>query len=105
MASRTLLRTMQSSGALRLSTPQQLGKRVRHMSSSNDSSHDLEEAIKWRNITALAYVLCVGVGIYTFVGQGHHEAHERPSYSYLRIRNKEFPWGPCGLFEWDCKAE
>ncbi|KAH7446099.1 hypothetical protein KP509_01G039000 [Ceratopteris richardii] len=45
-----------------------------------------KEAKKWFRIT-------------NFVGGEHHEEHERPEYSYLHIRNKEFPWGPDGLFE------
>jgi cytochrome c oxidase subunit 6a len=37
----------------------------------------------------------------------HHHAAERPAYSYLRIRNKIFPWGgDCGLFEYGkCQEE
>ena len=42
-----------------------------------------------------------------FANMEHHHAAERPAYSYLRIRNKIFPWGgDCGLFEYGkCQEE
>ncbi|OAE23457.1 hypothetical protein AXG93_285s1140 [Marchantia polymorpha subsp. ruderalis] len=58
-----------------------------------------EETVKWRNITILGYIGCTLLGAYTLIGGEHHN-EERPEYSYLRIRNKEFPWGPDGLFEY-----
>ncbi|CAK9218232.1 unnamed protein product [Sphagnum tenellum] len=61
---------------------------------------DAEETLKWRNITVAAYIACIALGIYTFAGEEHHEASERQAYSYLHIRNKQFPWGPNGLFEY-----
>ncbi|CAI7793024.1 unnamed protein product [Closterium sp. NIES-53] len=77
---------------------------ARQMSSSSSHAHDVEETIKWRNVTAVAIVGCFALGVYNFAGAAHHAKHERPAYPYLHIRNKEFPWGPCGLFEWDCKS-
>eukprot|EP00249_Psilotum_nudum_P000326 c11453_g1_i1 orf=105-449(+) len=61
---------------------------------------NLEETKKWRNITIAGYTACGLLTIYNFVGNSHHEHHERPAYPYLHIRNKEFPWGPDGLFEY-----
>ncbi|CAN5955657.1 unnamed protein product [Sphagnum jensenii] len=59
---------------------------------------DIEETHKWRKITAAAYVASIGMIFYTFAGDEHeHDEHaghaERPAYSYLHIRKKEFPWG------------
>ena len=33
------------------------------------------------------------------LSQSHEHSSEEPEYPYLRIRNKDFPWGPDGLFE------
>jgi cytochrome c oxidase subunit 6a len=62
---------------------------------------DAEEMQKWRNISIAAIIACTALAIYNFSGEQHHEASEHPiEYSYLHIRNKEFPWGPNGLFEY-----
>ncbi|GAQ89027.1 hypothetical protein KFL_004800120, partial [Klebsormidium nitens] len=29
----------------------------------------------------------------------------RPRYPYMRIRHKDFPWGPCDLLNLDCWRE
>lgn len=78
---------------------QQMLKRAFSAESESAAQHeDLEEAVKWRNITVVGYVVCTALGVYNFTGK-HEEEEERKEYSYLRIRNKEFPWGPDGLFE------
>ncbi|BBM97629.1 cytochrome c oxidase subunit 6a [Marchantia polymorpha subsp. ruderalis] len=76
--------------------PKQIPKRT---FSSSAQHEDAEETVKWRNITILGYIGCTLLGAYTLIGGEHHN-EERPEYSYLRIRNKEFPWGPDGLFEY-----
>ncbi|KAJ7298791.1 hypothetical protein O6H91_Y410300 [Diphasiastrum complanatum] len=74
----------------------------RSFSATAAGHDDAAEAVKWRNITICAYIACISLGVYSFSGHTeHHHNHERPQYSYLHIRNKEFPWGPNGLFEWD----
>lgn len=64
------------------------------------------EMNKWRAVSFLAIPACAGFGVYT-LANAHHSHNEHPSYSYLKIRNREqFPWGgDCGLFEYrdDCK--
>lgn len=84
-----------------LAVPQQQQKEVvkRAFSSSAEQHEDLEEAGKWRSITIAGYVVCTLLGVYNFAGK-HEEHEERKEYSYLHIRNKEFPWGPDGLFEY-----
>ncbi|XP_024393108.1 cytochrome c oxidase subunit 6a, mitochondrial [Physcomitrium patens] len=62
---------------------------------------DAEETFQWRNITIAAVMGCMGTVFNTFSGEEHHHPEDRPAYSYLRIRNKAFPWGPNGLFESD----
>ncbi|GAV88134.1 COX6A domain-containing protein [Cephalotus follicularis] len=64
------------------------------------SSHhdDAREAAKWEKITYLGIASCTVLAIYN-LSKGHPHFEEPPPYPYLRIRNKEFPWGPDGLFE------
>jgi cytochrome c oxidase subunit 6a len=73
--------------------------------SSAQLHEDLEEAHKWRNITIVGYVACTALGIYNFAGHHEEEEEEKKEYSYLHIRNKEFPWGPDGLFEYKHEDE
>lgn len=60
----------------------------------------VEETAKWRSITIAAYIMCIGMGIYILANEEHGHDGEKPGYSYLHIRNKQFPWGPDGLFEY-----
>ncbi|GKU94958.1 hypothetical protein SLEP1_g8379 [Rubroshorea leprosula] len=64
------------------------------------SSHhdDAHETAKWEKITYLGIATCTVLAIYN-LSKGHHHDEEPPPYPYLHIRNKEFPWGPDGLFE------
>ncbi|XP_059285339.1 cytochrome c oxidase subunit 6a, mitochondrial-like isoform X2 [Lycium ferocissimum] len=66
---------------------------------SSTSHHDeAREAAKWEKITYIGIVTCAILTIFNLAkGHPHHE--EPPPYPYLHIRNKEFPWGPDGLFE------
>ncbi|KAG0577785.1 hypothetical protein M758_5G174900 [Ceratodon purpureus] len=71
----------------------------RFFASKAHAHDDAEETAKWRSITIAAYVLCIGMGAYILTHEEHGQI-ERTEYSYLHIRNKEFPWGPDGLFEY-----
>ncbi|XP_020581719.1 cytochrome c oxidase subunit 6a, mitochondrial [Phalaenopsis equestris] len=63
------------------------------------STHDDEyETAKWEKITYLGITVCTILSIY-HLSSGHEHHPEPPAYPYLHIRNKEFPWGPDGLFE------
>lgn len=86
----------------RPSRQQQVFKRAlsAEAGSAAQQHEDMEEAIKWRNITIAGYVSCTLLGVYNFAGGHHEEGEEKKEYSYLHIRNKEFPWGPDGLFEY-----
>ena len=46
----------------------------------------------WRNVTFVCLPVIVGLTAYIF-SQSHAHGHEQPAYSYLQIRNKDFPWG------------
>ncbi|KAM0951574.1 putative cytochrome-c oxidase [Dioscorea sansibarensis] len=59
---------------------------------------DAYEAAKWEKITYLGIATCTILSIYN-LSKGHHHQPDPPPYPYLRIRTKEFPWGPDGLFE------
>ncbi|KAI5650922.1 hypothetical protein M9H77_36927 [Catharanthus roseus] len=66
---------------------------------SSSSHHDeAAEAAKWEKITYAGIVTCTLLTIYN-LSKGHPHHEEPPAYPYLHIRNKEFPWGPDGLFE------
>ncbi|KAG9130905.1 hypothetical protein Leryth_006671 [Lithospermum erythrorhizon] len=67
--------------------------------SSSSSSHDeAREASKWEKITYAGIVSCTILAVVN-LSKGHPHFEEQPAYPYLHIRNKEFPWGPDGLFE------
>ncbi|CAM8946884.1 hypothetical protein QQ045_010652 [Rhodiola kirilowii] len=70
----------------------------RSFSSSSSVHEEAREAAKWEKITYLGAATCTGLAVYHLSG-GHPHFEEPPAYSYLHIRNKEFPWGPNGLFE------
>ncbi|MCO5571994.1 hypothetical protein L7F22_025745 [Adiantum nelumboides] len=63
------------------------------------SQGNLEEAKKWFRVTVAGYVVVSTLIVYNFMNPEHIGGQERPEYSYLHIRNKEFPWGADGLFE------
>ncbi|XVF17455.1 hypothetical protein REPUB_Repub10bG0123500 [Reevesia pubescens] len=64
------------------------------------SSHhdDAYETAKWEKITYLGAATCTVLAFYN-LSKGHPHHEEPPPYPHLHIRNKEFPWGPDGLFE------
>ncbi|KAG5029005.1 Cytochrome c oxidase subunit 6a, mitochondrial [Glycine soja] len=65
---------------------------------SSGHHDDAYETAKWEKITYLGIVSCTGLAVYN-LSKGHPHFKEPPAYPYLHIRNKEFPWGPDGLFE------
>mmetsp|Transcript_1672 Transcript_1672/g.5576 ORF Transcript_1672/g.5576 Transcript_1672/m.5576 type:complete len:103 (+) Transcript_1672:26-334(+) len=70
---------------------------VRHMSGGS-YKEELANTTLWRNVTFVGLPCIIGLAGYIF-SQGHHHPEEQPAYSYLNIRNKEFPWGKCNLFD------
>uniref|UniRef100_A0A453LVW4 Cytochrome c oxidase subunit 6a, mitochondrial n=1 Tax=Aegilops tauschii subsp. strangulata TaxID=200361 RepID=A0A453LVW4_AEGTS len=95
----------------------------RRMSSS--AHDDAYETAKWEKITIMGAVTCTLLAAWN-LSKGHPHFDEPPvrsrayavyfraswrpwpesdlflvlqAYPYLHIRNKEFPWGPNGLFE------
>ncbi|KAL1316091.1 hypothetical protein HN51_068333 [Arachis hypogaea] len=65
---------------------------------SSPHHDDAYETAKWEKITYLGMATCSGLAFY-ILSKGHPHHEEPPPYPYLHIRNKEFPWGPNGLFE------
>ncbi|GAB2232045.1 hypothetical protein Droror1_Dr00011066 [Drosera rotundifolia] len=65
---------------------------------ASSAHNDEREAEKWEKITYAGIATCTILAIYN-LSKGHLHYEEPPPYPYLRIRNKEFPWGPDGLFE------
>ncbi|XP_010248259.1 PREDICTED: cytochrome c oxidase subunit 6a, mitochondrial-like [Nelumbo nucifera] len=59
---------------------------------------DAYETAKWEKITYAGIATCT-ILAFNNLSKGHPHHEETPPYSYLHIRNKEFPWGPDGLFE------
>eukprot|EP01018_Ginkgo_biloba_P002090 Gb_15571 [translate_table: standard] len=70
-------------------------KRSFSASAGHDDAYETE---KWKKITFAGIIACTALAIYDLSG-GHEHFEEPPPYPYLHIRNKEFPWGPDGLFE------
>uniref|UniRef100_A0ACD5WAT8 Uncharacterized protein n=1 Tax=Avena sativa TaxID=4498 RepID=A0ACD5WAT8_AVESA len=68
----------------------------RRMSSS--AHDDAYETAKWEKITIFGAVSCTLLAAWN-LSKGHPHFDEPAPYPYLHIRNKEFPWGPNGLFE------
>ncbi|XP_019182810.1 PREDICTED: cytochrome c oxidase subunit 6a, mitochondrial-like isoform X2 [Ipomoea nil] len=66
---------------------------------SSSAHHDeAAEASKWEKITYAGIVACTILAAVN-LSKGHPHFEEPPAYPYMHIRNKEFPWGPDGLFE------
>ncbi|XP_019173158.1 PREDICTED: cytochrome c oxidase subunit 6a, mitochondrial-like [Ipomoea nil] len=66
---------------------------------SSSAQHDeAQEAAKWEKISYVAIAASTILAIVN-LSKGHPHHEEPPAYPYLHIRNKEFPWGPDGLFE------
>ncbi|KMT09019.1 hypothetical protein BVRB_6g137250 [Beta vulgaris subsp. vulgaris] len=84
--------------AIRSGRSSDLLKRSFSSSSHHDEAYEAKEAAKWEKISYLGIVSCTVLAIYT-LSKGHHHYDEPPAYPYMHIRNKEFPWGPDGLFE------
>ncbi|XP_010531320.1 PREDICTED: cytochrome c oxidase subunit 6a, mitochondrial-like [Tarenaya hassleriana] len=78
-------------GASRTSAP-------RRNFSSKGHHDDAYESAKWEKITYLGIASCTALALYN-LSKGHPHYDEPPAYPYLHMRNKEFPWGPDGLFE------
>ncbi|XP_054825771.1 cytochrome c oxidase subunit 6a, mitochondrial-like [Prosopis cineraria] len=87
----TLLRTALRGGGR--------GSAVPSRNFASSAHHDdAYETAKWEKITYLGIATCTVLSIYN-LSRSHHYHEEPPGYPYLHIRNKEFPWGPDGLFE------
>ncbi|XP_050204305.1 cytochrome c oxidase subunit 6a, mitochondrial [Mercurialis annua] len=86
--------------ALRGGGPKPSAPLQRRFSSSphHDVAYEAAEASKWEKITYVAIASCTILAIYN-LSKGHPHYEEPPAYPFLHIRNKEFPWGPDGLFE------
>ncbi|PKA50402.1 Cytochrome c oxidase subunit 6a, mitochondrial [Apostasia shenzhenica] len=66
---------------------------------ASSAAHDDEyEMAKWEKITYFGIATCAILSVY-HLSKGHEHHPEPPAFPYLHIRNKEFPWGPDGLFE------
>ncbi|KAK2075867.1 hypothetical protein QBZ16_001609 [Prototheca wickerhamii] len=87
-------------GALRSASARvaRAGQQTRRFSGAVNVEEEVKEMNKWRIITYLAIPVCA-VKAFVDLSHGEHHAEEAPDYPYLHIRNKEFPWGPDGLFE------
>lgn len=70
----------------------------RSFSSGASVEDEAREAAKWEKITYLGAAACT-ILAFVNLSKGHPHFEEPPAYPYLHIRNKEFPWGPDGLFE------
>ncbi|XP_038990073.1 cytochrome c oxidase subunit 6a, mitochondrial-like [Phoenix dactylifera] len=92
-AGRCGLRALLRGGARRSDAA--AGKRSFSASAHQDDAY---ETAKWEKITYAGIVTCTVLSIYN-LSKDHPHHLEPPAYEYLHVRNKEFPWGPDGLFE------
>ncbi|XP_074275355.1 cytochrome c oxidase subunit 6a, mitochondrial-like [Silene latifolia] len=79
-------------------TSSDLIKRSFSSSAHSDVAYEAKEASKWEKITYLGIVSCTALAVWN-LSKGHPHFDEPPAYPHMHIRNKEFPWGPDGLFE------
>ncbi|KFK30393.1 hypothetical protein AALP_AA7G255200 [Arabis alpina] len=92
-----IVRSALSRSSIRLTPRTSFAPPKRNMSSS--AGHDdAYEAAKWEKITYLGAASCTALAVW-ILSKGHHHGEDPPAYPYMHIRNKEFPWGPDGLFE------
>ncbi|KAI4985126.1 hypothetical protein ZWY2020_017756 [Hordeum vulgare] len=91
LAARSGLRSL--AARARAPSPAPAGRRM-----SSSAHDDAYETAKWEKITIMGAVTCTLLAAWN-LSKGHPHYDEPPAYPYLRIRNKEFPWGPNGLFE------
>ncbi|KAL8472826.1 hypothetical protein ACS0TY_029228 [Phlomoides rotata] len=97
MASAILRSALRS--ALRGGAPAPRASPASRRTFSASSHHDeAAEAAKWEKISYLGIASCTILACY-ILSKGHPHHEDPPPYPYLHIRNKEFPWGPDGLFE------
>ncbi|CAN6459375.1 unnamed protein product [Victoria cruziana] len=93
---RSTLRNLNSlrGAILRRSSPKNADRKF----SSSALHDDDHETRKWERITYVGIAACSALAFYN-LSKGHPHYDSPPPYEYLHIRNKEFPWGPDGLFE------
>ncbi|MCD7452418.1 Cytochrome c oxidase subunit 6A [Datura stramonium] len=84
--------------ALRGGAPRVTPASKRTFASHSSVHEEAREAAKWEKITYVGIVSCTILAVIN-LSKGHPHSDEPPAYPYLHIRNKEFPWGPDGLFE------
>ncbi|KAJ1414582.1 Cytochrome c oxidase, subunit VIa superfamily [Sesbania bispinosa] len=85
-------------GALRGGARASTRNLASNSSPHHHNAHENHEMAKWEKITYLGIATCTVFAIYN-LSKGHPHYEEPPPYEYLHIRNKDFPWGPDGLFE------
>ncbi|CAN4083086.1 unnamed protein product [Withania somnifera] len=84
--------------ALRGGDPRVTPASKRTFASHASAHEEAREAAKWEKITYVAIISSTILAVVNLT-KGHSHSEEPPAYPYLHIRNKEFPWGPDGLFE------
>lgn len=66
------------------------------------SHHDASQVTYWMYAAFFGAFVCVSYTAYLYqAGAFHHviDYDSLPKYPYLRIRQKSYPWGDCGLLE------
>ena len=52
-----------------------------------------------------AIPVCAAMAFWDLSNAQHEHGHDGPTYPYMHIRSKEFPWGDCPLFDLNCGKE
>jgi hypothetical protein len=67
----------------------------------------IEQMVRWTQISKGMIAFTGAMTVLNFFNHfgGHHEHEEAPHYSYLKLRNKPFPWkySNCDLLDSHCK--
>ncbi|KAL4582064.1 hypothetical protein LXL04_006602 [Taraxacum kok-saghyz] len=69
----------------------------RSFSSGGSADEEAREAAKWEKITYVGIAAC-SILAFVNLSKGHPHFDEPLPYSYMHIRNKEFPWGMFSMF-------
>mmetsp|Transcript_18221 Transcript_18221/g.27336 ORF Transcript_18221/g.27336 Transcript_18221/m.27336 type:complete len:120 (+) Transcript_18221:34-393(+) len=85
------------------------GVRVRTMVGGHGSPEEIKAGMEWWKKATMLSIPFVGIALLANVYlEATHHAHdegEGPVYSFLKIRNKPYPWGKgdCNFFDLKCR--
>eukprot|EP00275_Glaucocystis_incrassata_P000455 EC119309.1.p1 GENE.EC119309.1~~EC119309.1.p1 ORF type:complete len:115 (+),score=8.20 EC119309.1:89-433(+) len=67
---------------------------------ADETAEAIKELSTWKKASFLTSIPIIGSIIWGFSGE-HEHGHDTMAYAHHRA--KQFPWGPCDLFDLKCK--